>query len=91
MTHNLKTHPEPFQAIWDGRKTAELRLDDRCMEVGDLLMLEEYKAREAVPDRGFTGRHVLVEITYITKLFDWVPGCDPRWKMLSIKEVGRSQ
>lgn len=43
MNHILKTDPEPFQALWDGRKTFEVRAeDDRRFAVGDRLQLREY-------------------------------------------------
>ena len=42
MRHNLKTWPEPFQAMKVGLKTFEFRLNDRGYQVGDILHLEEY-------------------------------------------------
>lgn len=58
--HQLKTWPEFFQAIVDGSKTFELRLDDRDFEVGELLCLQEFSPLTSK----YTGREVLVEITY---------------------------
>lgn len=41
--HVKKAHPEPFQAVRDGRKTFEWRReDDGKFEVGDLLILLEW-------------------------------------------------
>lgn len=37
--HELKTDPEPFDAVADGRKTHEVRRNDRNYEVGDELIL----------------------------------------------------
>ena len=39
--HTLKTDREVFQAVRDGRKTFEIRLNDRAFRVGDTLILHE--------------------------------------------------
>lgn len=41
-THHLKTHPEQYQAVIDGRKKFEVRKDDRGFNEGDVLHLEEW-------------------------------------------------
>ncbi len=41
--HHLKTWPEYFQPVVDGRKTVELRRDDREFEEGDVVVLEEWR------------------------------------------------
>lgn len=65
--HDLKTWPQYFQAIIDGFKTFEIRKDDRGFQVGDELLLREYK-----PDKQqYTGRQVLVSITYLTRGGQW--------------------
>lgn len=45
-THELKTWPEPFAAMVDGRKAFEIRRDDRNFAVGDALLLREYEPPE---------------------------------------------
>lgn len=60
-THYLKTWPEPFAAIVDGRKTFEVRVNDRGFEVGDRLILQEYNPGSAE----FTGAYVIVKVTYL--------------------------
>jgi hypothetical protein len=61
---HLKTWPEPFQAMWDGLKTAEFRRNDWKFKLGDHLLLHEYD-----PDRVFSGRMILFEVTHITTGF----------------------
>lgn len=41
-THELKCHPNEFDAILRGDKTVEMRLNDRDYQTGDTLHLREY-------------------------------------------------
>lgn len=74
-THELKTWPEPFQAVTRGEKTHEARFDDRGFAVGDVLMLREWvpKFPDACHWEGsglpgeYTGRAIGVRVTHITK------------------------
>lgn len=59
--HELKTWPEPFQAVWDDVKTAELRLNDRGFEVGHSLLLREYDPKTET----YSGRYVCAWVTHI--------------------------
>jgi len=71
--HQLKTWPEPFQAVLDGRKRHEYRVDDREFEVGDHLRLVEWNpglTDDGELDagvRGYTGRETMVVVTYLSK------------------------
>lgn len=49
MTHHLKTLPEYFQAVIDGRKPFEIRENDRDFKAGDSVILEEFKGTEVIP------------------------------------------
>ena len=72
MTHDLKCYPEPFQALWDGRKRFELRNDDRGFQVGDWLRLREWDQGKV--DQYFahyTGRVAKAQVTYIARVADW--------------------
>lgn len=66
MKHELKTWPEYFEAVISGKKTFEIRKNDRDFKVGDLLLLKEFfpEAREA-GDNGYSGEECLCEVTYI--------------------------
>jgi hypothetical protein len=60
-THYLKTWTVPFQAVKQLLKTFEMRYNDRSYQVGDILVLQEYK-----PTTGsFTGMEVDRVVTYI--------------------------
>lgn len=87
MTHDLKTWPESFAAILDGRKLYEIRRDDRGFAVGDELVLREWEPdNEYMPliDWGrYTGRAVRVRVTYKTSGGEW--GMPPGLCVLGIK------
>lgn len=65
--HALKTWPGPFQAVLDGRKTYEIRVDDRDYRVGDVLFLREYDPDTDV----FYSRAVRALVTYKTPGGEW--------------------
>lgn len=68
VRHVLKCWPEPFQAVLDGRKTAEWRRNDRGYAVGDVLVLQEFTPLEAHDiNHGYTGRSVEVEVTHLVR------------------------
>lgn len=67
MTHELKTWPMYFDAVVEGRKTFEIRHDDRGFNPGDELLLKEYiAAHESDGNPRYTGRAHRVRVTYIT-------------------------
>ena len=61
MRHALKTWPAPFEAVVDGRKRFELRVDDRPFRVDDTLLLQEWDPTTAE----YTGRNCAVRVLYI--------------------------
>lgn len=74
--HELKTWPEPFQAVLDERKHHEVRQLDRAFAVGDVLWLREWDPNAWGADAPesnrighgrYTGRQLYVTVTYITK------------------------
>jgi len=86
MTHELKTDPEVFQAVWDDLKTYELRKNDRNFEVGQLLKLKETKSTGAEMKEGaplvYTGRTVTAEVTHV--LNGPIYGLAEGWCILSM-------
>ncbi len=49
MIHHLKTLPQYFQPVIDGRKPFEIRENDHNFKVGDRVILEEFIKTEHVP------------------------------------------
>lgn len=65
MIHELKIHPEHFEAVQDRVKTWEIRRTDRDFAVGDTLLLREW-----VPElKGgfYTGRSLRASIVHIAR------------------------
>ena len=62
--HYLKSWPEVFQAHWEGKKSFEIRVNDREFESGDYAVLQEYVPKETGL---YTGREILGVIGYITQ------------------------
>lgn len=69
MIHELKTHPEPFDAVQAGTKRFEFRRDDRPFQVGDVLILREWSPGEHAwgHDLPYTGRFVRARVTYLIR------------------------
>ena len=59
-THELKTRPNFFEAVVSGKKTFEIRRNDRNFKVGDRILLKEYSN-----ETGYTGKSAVFDITYI--------------------------
>lgn len=59
--HILKSWPEFFKPVFDGKKNFELRKDDRHYRVGDLLTLREWEPNTAA----YSGREITKEVTFI--------------------------
>jgi len=88
--HYLKTLPEFFRDVQDGRKTFEIRKDDRDYNVGDYLLLREWDptiqkgCHPYLPERNFTGKEVQVKIKYILRDYPEF-GLMPGYAILSIE------
>lgn len=65
-THNLKTHPQYFNAVLNGDNYFELRKNDRDFAVGDTVVLNEYVAPtepDMVNAAAFTNRKIEFSIS----------------------------
>lgn len=62
--HDIKSHPEAFAALRSGRKTMELRRDDRDYQAGDYLLLREYT------DTKYTGATIIAVVLSTTRRGD---------------------
>lgn len=78
-----KVLPEYFQAIVDGVKKYELRLNDFDIKEGDILVLEEYTSADPAT-RKPTGRTLEKEVAYLLKFKIQ----DLWWSEEDIKEKG---
>ena len=58
-THELKIYPKYFKAILDGKKTFEIRKDDRDFQVGDSIVLKEWDNIK------YSGREIQAIIKYM--------------------------
>lgn len=83
MVRHLKIWTEYFDAVASGKKTVELRNDDRGFAVGDTLILREWQpstedimnTMEGKSADGTTGRECRVVVTHITRGEAWLqPG-----------------
>lgn len=67
--HYLKTWPVFFDAVKGGKKTFEIRKDDREFDVGDILILQYWDpiiaAKDDNPSSGYNGKEIRGEVTYL--------------------------
>lgn len=59
--HDVKIWPEFFDDVQTGRKSFELRKNDRGYKVGDLILFREWEPNTAT----FSGRHCTKLICYV--------------------------
>lgn len=77
-THSIKCKPEYFQPIIEGRRTAEVRENDRDYQEGDTLLIKEFDPKTA---EGYTGRSTMRKVTHVLKGF---PAVDRNYVVLSL-------
>jgi hypothetical protein len=90
-THRLKTWPEFFDAIADGRKTFEIRKNDRGFQTGDELVLLKWDPSGGTYFMGQEGRtanpnqaaSLRVRVTYV--LSGW--GIEPFFVVLGLQLI----
>lgn len=78
----LKTWPTPFEALWNGSKTHEVRKNDRNFQMTDLLVLREW-----TETGGYTGRTCFAVPTYITYGPNW--GLPPDMVVMSVRVTAK--
>ncbi len=61
--HDLKCWPEFWDNLESGRKTFEIRIDDRGFGLGDTLLLREWRPVEQT----YTGREVRRTVTHLLR------------------------
>lgn len=61
MMHNLKIYPEHFLKVLTGAKRAEVRINDRDYQKGDILVLREW-------DISYSGRRMTRIVTDVTDI-----------------------
>ncbi|QYC51754.1 putative activating signal cointegrator protein [Proteus phage vB_PmiS_PM-CJR] len=65
--HRIKIYPLYFRQVCSGMKKAELRINDRNYQIGELVIMKEYD-----PDtKSYTGNFVTVEITMVNDVSDF--------------------
>ena len=77
MTHALKTVPPFFKDVVEGKKTFEVRKNDRLFKVGDKLLLQEFHGDK------YTGQEWEGHITYILDSSDF---CKKGFVIMGIQE-----
>ena len=87
-THDLKTDPAVFQAVWEGRKDFEIRRNDRDFNNGELLLLREttydgYAMAKLGKKLSYTGRWILVRVKYIHR--GPIYGLENGWVIMSLE------
>lgn len=87
IEHVLKTDPAVFQDVLDGKKTFEIRFNDRGYQVGDLVFLKETKFTGQQMKSGeppvYTGREIQKRISYVLSGY----GLHEGWVILGIQDI----
>lgn len=87
IEHVLKTDPAVFQGVLDGKKTFEIRFNDRGYQVGDLVVLKETKFTGQQMKSGeplvYTGREIQKRISYVLSGY----GLHEGWVILGIQDI----
>ncbi|EAT1700371.1 DUF3850 domain-containing protein [Salmonella enterica] len=79
VIHSLKIGPLFFDAVANGEKRAEVRINDRDFKCGDFLILREWAGE-------YTGRKLTVKVTHILPLDGLVVGAG-NWVVMSIATI----
>lgn len=74
MLHQLKTKSNYFMDVATGKKTFEVRKNDRDFHVGDFIGLNEMTGHPVINSSEYkeTGRFILAEVTYVLNDAEYV-------------------
>lgn len=81
IDHELKIHPDQFDAVMRGVKTFEYRFNDRGYKNGDTLRLLEYLPEE----QEYTGQFIHVKVIYLLEGGNF--GIPEGYVIMSIKKI----
>lgn len=76
MEHELKIHPRYLDDVISGRKTFEIRRDDRGYQIGDTLVLKGWDGIS------YSGKAVRAQVTYM--IDDRFTGLMPGYAVMGI-------
>ncbi|WAD31050.1 DUF3850 domain-containing protein [Citrobacter braakii] len=79
VIHGLKIGPLYFNAVSNGEKKAELRINDRNYQCGDFLILREWAGE-------YSGNKLVVKVTHILPL-EGLLTVGGNWVMMSIAHL----
>lgn len=79
VIHGLKIGPLYFNAVSNGEKKAELRINDRNYQCGDFLLLREWAGE-------YSGNKLVVKVTHILPI-EGVITTGGNWVMMSIANI----
>ncbi len=83
MIHELKTWPEYFEPVFTGKKTFEVRKNDRNFKEGDSLFLREWNPTT----EQYTGRGFMCKVGYVFIEVGGVCGLDEDYCILSLINI----
>lgn len=91
-THKFKTTEPYFSDVFSGRKTFDVRKNDRDFQVGDYIRLRKYDAQ----NDSYSGDEIVVGVIYILHLSDFIEGLEEDYVVLGIVviskvEIGKSK
>lgn len=93
-THTLKTLNPHFAELWEGRKTFEVRLNDRDFKVGDELVLEQWWPSPSMPVGSSLqpgNRYIIAEVLHILEHKDFPQGLKEGYCCMSIKVLHKGK
>lgn len=90
--HELKILPQYFEAVRIGKKTFELRKNDRNFQVNDVLLLKEFNLKEKYEtiegtETYYSGRKILRKIVYILKEVPEEMGLSKDYVILGVQPI----